>query len=93
MSDALTAAVAANITAEVEAALAFGEFKDATAIGLAAWADLTPNAAGIRIARLCKGKHLRLGHIPPLAAALGIKCDDLTSTETDAARAALEETT
>jgi len=57
-----------------------------------AWPELTPNAAGIRVARLCKGKHLRLGHIAPLAAALGIKCDDLTSTETDAARAALEAT-
>lgn len=42
------------------------------------------------VASLLRGERLTLANVGALAAALGIDCDDLTSTETTAARAALE---
>ncbi len=88
-ADPLTTAVAANINAECTAAISLGEAGNATAIARKVWPELTAKAAGIKLARIRKGKQLRLCHIGPLAAALGVSCDDLTSTETTAAREAL----
>ncbi len=88
-ADPLTTAVHANITAELAHAKTCDSEKTPTTIARMAWPDITANAAGTRIRRMLAGEHLRLVHLPALARALGIDCDDLTSTETEAARAAL----
>lgn len=86
MADDLTTAIAANINFEIELAIAHGH-PNAASIAAEAWPDLGRNAASMRLSRMRNGR--QLGGIPALAKALDIECDDLTSTNTEAAKAAL----
>jgi len=86
--DPLTTAVLANI--EHEIAVGLGVLHaDATAIAAAAWPNTTPNSAQCRLRAMRRGQRLSLANITALASALVASCDDITSTETDAARKAL----
>jgi len=89
-ADHLTTAIAANINAEVDVALADHIADSATELAARAWPPpVTPNAGQCRLSAMRKGLRLTTSNIAALAAALRIECDDLTSTNTDAARAAL----
>ena len=87
--DPLTTAVLANIEHEIAEILAGGLYADATAIAAAAWPNTTPNSAQCRLRAMRRGQRLSLANITALASALVASCDDITSTETDAARKAL----
>ncbi len=84
MSITLTGAVEANLAAALDA-----DPRPDARVAQASWPGVTRHAAVSRLACMRKGERLTLDNLQGLAEGLGVEVDELTSTKTPAARAAL----